>query len=339
MRGAAELEHTLRRVADRTAELSFTCWGFGEGIAMLGLLAAARACRNRRYRDIVEALFIRWWKGRDLEFKDHVAPGVPLLHLALEDVRWMSAALALGSLFKQFPRRHSVPVHRPDLEGWASHIWVDCMYTDGPFLALLARATGTRAWEDLACRDTLAYIDVLWDAQSSLFFHGYDTATGRANEVRWGRGNGWALLGLVDLLRFLPPDNPARAQPATVVRRQVESLAALQDGSGHWHTVLDDPRAYLETSVAAMTAWAIPQAVRLGLIADAFLATAAGAFEAAWSSTDAGGNLAGVSEATPAGDRSTYTTRPTGVYPWGQGAWLLALADRVDPDGVWEGLP
>lgn len=339
MRRTEELAQTLRRVADRTAELSFKCWGFGEAIAMLGLLAAARACKCRRYRDVVEASFIRWWSGRALEFKDHVAPGVPLIHLALENERWMPAALALGSLFTRFPRRRSLPVHRPDLEGWASHVWVDCMYTDGPFLALLARATRTRAWENLACGDTLAYIDVLWDAESGFFYHGYDAAMGRANEVRWGRGNGWALLGLVDLLRFLPSDNPARARPAAVVRRQVEVLAGLQDRSGHWRTVLDCPQAYLETSIAAMTAWAIPQAVRLGLIADAFLATAAAAFEAAWSSTDAGGNLFGVSEATPVGDLSTYTTRPTGVHPWGQGAWLLALADRVDPDGVWEGLP
>jgi unsaturated rhamnogalacturonyl hydrolase len=144
---------------------------------------------------------------------------------------------------------------------------------------------------------------------------------------------------LIDLLRFLQPDHPSRPHLAAVVHRQVDALARLQDASGHWHTVLDHPETYLEHSVAAMMAWAIPQAVRLGLVSDSTLDVAARAFEATLAATDDIGNLTGVSEATPAGDLATYAAQPTGVFPWGQGPWLLALADRLAPDLIWEGLP
>lgn len=346
MRVAGRLEETLQRAALRTAGYAFKDWGFGEAIAMLGLLAAAGATGERRHRNVVTSLFERWWsqRGGRLTWEDHVTPGVPLLLLARDDQQWLPAARALGELYQRFPRQAGVPVHRPDLDAWAAHVWVDCLYTDGAFLTLLARMIGERiagegSWEDMACECTLAYVRVLWDEPSGLFFHGYDTATGRANEIRWGRGNGWALLGLVDMLRFLRADHPARPRLETIVRRQIDALVALQDRSGHWHTVLDRPETYLETSVAAMLTWAIPQAVRLGVVADTALTAAAAAFEAALSATDADGNLTGVSEATPAGSLELYATRPTGVFPWGQGPLLLAVADRIAPDRLWEGLP
>ena len=338
---ADPIVHTLHRVAERTASYPFRCWGFGEAIAMLGLLAASRASRDDRYRAVVVGAFDRWWDtcGRRLSFADHVTPGVPLLMLARDDPKWMPAALALARLYETFPHERGIPIHRPDLESWASEVWVDCLYTDGAFLALLGRVTDNRAWQDLAAEQTLAYVNVLWDEDAGLFCHGYDAASGRANAIHWGRGNGWALLGLVDLLRFLHADHAARPRLLAVVRRQIHTLAALQDPGGHWHTVLDHRDTNLESSVAAMMAWVLPQAVRSGIVPDAVTAAGDKAFEAAMTAVDDTGGLTGVSEATPAGDLSTYASRSTGVYPWGQGPLLLALADRLAPDGIWEGLP
>lgn len=339
MRGES-LPSVLHRVAGRTVAYSFKCWGFGESIAMLGLLAASRVSGDRAPREAVEALFTRWHgsRGDALPFADHVTPGVPLLMLSRGDARWLRPALALGTLFRTFPQQRGVCLHRPDLDGWSSHAWVDCLYTDGAFLTLLGRMTGDRSWEDLACAHTLAYVHALWNPTSGLFCHGYDAATGRANAVHWGRGNGWALLGLIDLLRLLRGDHPARPDLAAIVRRQVDALLVLQDASGHWHTVLDHPDTYLETSVAAMMAWAFPAAVRLGLAPNTAEATGERALDAVLAAVDASGGLTGVSEATPAGDLATYATRPTGIYPWGQGPLLLALADRIVPDRLWEGL-
>lgn len=336
----ARLTQLLDRVAQQTKVYPFKVWGFGEAIAMLGLLAAAQVRSDRGHRSFVEAQFNRWRAARQdrLDFADHVTPGVPLVFLARHDARWMPAVMALGRLFTSFPRPSGVPVHRPDLERWMSHVWVDCLYTDGAFLALLARMTGDRAWEDLACEHTLAYVRVLWDQPRGLFVHGYDAATGAANAVHWGRGNGWAMLGLLDMLRVLRRDHPAWQRLAGVVSNQIIEVVSLQDPGGHWHAVVDHPETYLEASVAAMMAYALPAAVRLGLAGPAAVTAAARAFHAALAAVDASGGLSGVSEATPAGDLWTYATRPTGIYPWGQGPLLLAIADRLTPDCLWDAL-
>ena len=339
---ASDLRERLCRAAARTAEYPYKCWAFGEAVAMRGLLEAARATGDDRYRRVVEGEFDRWWSARRgiLGYEDHVTPGVPLLALARSDRRWMPAARSLGALFARVPRVRGVPVHRPDLEPFRSHVWVDCLYTDGPFLALLGRETGDARWSDLACAHARAYLEALWDPATGLFWHGYDAETGRANAVHWGRGNGWAMMGLLDLLRHLPPHHAFRRPFAAVVERQADALIALQDAGGHWHTVVDRADTYLESSIAAMMAWALGQAVRLGALPaskrDLALRAAESARAAALAATDADGRLTGVSEATPAGDLAAYAARPTGVFPWGQGPLLLALADAVAPEAAGE---
>ena len=268
---------SLERIAARTLDYPYKAWGFGEAIAMLGLLGAWRVTGDRRYRRFVEDQFDRWHVtgGEDAVYADHVAPGVPLLMLARGDARRMEAALSLGRLFTTFPTMSGLPIHRPDLAPWTQHVWVDCLYTDGPFLALLARMTGDEAWQNRAVEHALAYANTLVDPQTGLFFHGFDAGSGRPNAVRWGRGNCWALLGLVDLLRFLRADHPARGGLVSIVERQIAAIVRLQHKDGHWHTVLDREDTYLEHSIAAMLAWAIPQATRIGLLGDAALRNSA----------------------------------------------------------------
>ena len=78
-------------------------------------------------------------------------------------------------------------MHRPDLERWHGVIWVDCMHTDGPGLALLGRV-------EEAVATTVEYASAL-QRDDGLFQHGYDVVSGRGNDVAWGRGQAWAMLG------------------------------------------------------------------------------------------------------------------------------------------------
>ena len=67
-------------------------------------------------------------------------------------------------------------------------------------------------------------------------------------------------LELVDL----PAGDPVRRFLVEVLEAQVAALARLQDGSGLWHTLLDDPSSYLEASATAGFAYGILKAVRKG---------------------------------------------------------------------------
>ena len=82
----------------------------------------------------------------------------------------------------------------------------------------------------------------------------------------WGRGNGFAALGLVELLAALPENHPSRANLLDIYRRHMAAARLLQSPDGMWREVLDEPGAYREETATAMLLTAMARGIRLGWI-------------------------------------------------------------------------
>ena len=321
-------------MARATARYPFKRWGFGESIAIEALIKAGGEPGR-----VAAGLVVDWARDHELLARDplaHVAPGVPLLVLAERDSNQSEsllrcaqelAAVLAGSVIG----RHGAQIHRPDLDGWEHEVWVDCMHLDGPFLSHLARLTGDVGYADLAGDTLLGHARVLQDERSGLFSHGFDDATGRANGVHWGRGQGWALLGLVDTAANLPDRHPAQAEIRRRLVALMEGLAANEVEPGAWHTVVNEPATYVESSVGAFVALGAARAIRSGLLPTTWFALADRSWGATVRQVSADGLLRGVSDATPVGpDALHYATRDRGGFPWGQGPALLAAIERLN---------
>lgn len=307
---------------------NFRVWGFGEAVALRGLLAAGERLGDQRPFGFVLGL-IRGWLGRGVarSNEDHVAPGHELIALweRERDPAMLDAARALAALNAGFePGAYGARCHRPDTPGWRHQIWVDCMDVDGPFLARLALATGEERYFDQAADELLGYARSLQDDGGGLFRHGHERHAGR-NGAYWARGNGWALMGLANTLAALPASHRAFSELRDRLAGLVAALARLQDTGGLFHTVLTDPDSYLESTLAAMLAATLPDAISRGLVDPSHLPMVDRTRAAVLAQVDGDGALGLVSEATPVAEAHGYTTRPFGVYPWGQGPLLLML--------------
>jgi unsaturated rhamnogalacturonyl hydrolase len=301
-------------------------WGFGEAIALRGLLRTGDA----EHFGFVHGL-LRSWLGRGAgrTFEDHVAPGSELLTVyeRTGDPELLAAATRLAGLHASFPcGPGGARLHRPDQPGWRSQIWVDCMDMDGPFLARLGRVTGEEQYVAQAAEQALGYARLL-QTEDGLLRHGFEASAGPNGQL-WARGNGWGLMGLVDTLASLP----ASAVGVDELRQRLSALArrlgALQDPSGLWRTVVDRPDSPLETTLAAMASYGFREAFRAGLLPRTeFEAVERRAAAAVLAHVGADGVLQRVTEATPVGEYHVYATRQFGVYPWGQGALLLMLTE------------
>lgn len=82
----------------------------------------------------------------------------------------------------------------------------------------------------------------------------------------WGRGNGFALLGLTEALTYLPEGWSDRSRVLEIYRKHVAALAKLQSDDGSWRQVVDEPTSYRELTVTAMTTAAMARGARLGWI-------------------------------------------------------------------------
>jgi unsaturated rhamnogalacturonyl hydrolase len=323
----------LRRVTRCTMRLPFRMWGFGEAIALDGLLSASPLINDREPSGFVTALVrATLTRGIGAHPEDHVAPGRSLLSLyrQTDDDGFLEGARKLAALYASLPENHfGAKLHRFQQPGWRNQIWVDHMDVDAPFLAALAAITGEECHLQLAVHQLLAYARALQDETNGLMWHGYESSCGRNGEL-WARGNGWALMGITETLREIPGNDHSRAEILERLRSLLRGLARLQDASGLWHTVLDDPSTYLETTLATIVVRAL--SVLRGYSCDStsemneFESMALAARAAVLQHIDDEGALQLVSDATPIGTRRMYATRPFGVFPWGQGPLLLMLS-------------
>jgi unsaturated rhamnogalacturonyl hydrolase len=323
----------LSRAVCKTMTWNFRMWGFGEAIALRGLLEAGTLLGDAEPRGFVHGL-LRGWIGRGAARspEDHVAPGRELIvfHQQTGDPQFLDIARRLAALHESFPAAPSgARRHRPDQPGWRGQIWVDSLDVDAPFLARLAWATGEDRYYDLAAAEALGYCRELQDETSGLFIHGNETHCG-PNGGWWARGNGWALLGLVDTLTVLPGAHPSWNELHQRLGAQVAGLAGVQQEGGLWRTLLDHDEAYLESTLAVMAAVALREAFDHDLLdRGTFGAMEARARAAVRELIDDDGALGLVSDATPIGQSRVYLTRPFGTFPWGQGPLLLMLCQDL----------
>jgi rhamnogalacturonyl hydrolase YesR len=323
----------LRAATDVAMRWNFRVWGFGEAIALRGLLKAGDVLRDPAPFGFVHGI-MRSWLGRGVarSNEDHVGAGRELLelHRRTRDPQFLDAARKLAALNAGFPvGSNGERYHRGDTPGWRWQIWVDCMDVDGPFLAELAKVTGESDYYDQAVSELLGYARTL-QSDSGLLFHGFERHCGRNGEL-WARGNGWALMGLVDTLAVLPQTHATWPELHRRTVALVDALARTQDASGMWHTVMDDSATYLESTLATMAAYALSEGMRHGFLEFSHYAEMERRARAAMHAQLASdGTLQLVSDATPVGARAVYATRPFGTFPWGQGPLLLALCQEIE---------
>jgi len=327
MDGQRDLRHVARLAADLLVRYDWRVWYFADSVGCEGLLAATDLTGEEAYRHFVYGL-AQGWAARSAPWQryDYTAPGVALLDVARHfgDARLRARLLDWAEWQAHLTQAGGQVLLDPAYALW---VWVDCMQFQGPFFAHLGRETGDARHDRQAERFLLAQAEALRD-ESGLFSHVYDVTTCAANGVHWARGQGWAMRGLWQTYRALPPDRPSRPRIAELLRAQLDALLPYQRESGHWRTIVDDPDAYEETSVAAFYVATATPALDAGLL-DA--ARHAGPLERAWAAVlaavDDTGWYRGVSADTPAGDAAHYKDdiARDRLVPWGQGPFLLAL--------------
>jgi unsaturated rhamnogalacturonyl hydrolase len=332
-------------------------WFWGDSIGLEGLLDASELTGQSKFAGFVYGL-LKGWLARERhrsEF-DYTAPGVALLRVyeATKDARLLEAALRHADYMAGFRKTAGgayvryenaaielppeLPPDHPDFkpaqarsEGVADGgpcVFVDCVHFDGPFFAKLFQVTGRDEFRELALQNILPQIDLLFDPPENLFHHFWMEKTRSRNGVLWGRGNGWGLLGLVHTLEHLPENDTGAITILDVFRRVAGRLAQLQDAGGGWHTVLDDPASYIETSVAAFVVDGFCTGIRHGWLDEnrfrPVMETAMGYLLA---NVESSGLLSGVSyETFPSTRAEHYRKMPLGaMVPWGQGPLLTAL--------------
>ena len=347
--GARVPRERLRAAAELLVEYPFRVWHYGESTGLEGLVGAGRLLGEPRYEAWVHGL-LRGWAARRRPFAeiDNTLPGKVLCELAARHGDELLVEAALDAAEHLVARRTlrgvALPFERAPLQepfgggalGAADlgllddpgpGVFVDPLHFDPPFLVRLGRMVGAPELVDAGAAQALALTDLLQDG-SGLFWHFFLERSGERYGLGWGRGQGWALLGLVDVLEALPPGHVGRAPLLHALERLVLALCDAQREDGGWDAVVGEPASGDESSTAAFVVAGVSGAVAAGLLPRDRLGAACRAWSYTGERVREDGVLEGVSANVFACTvASHYHHVPRGaVVPWGQGPLLLAAA-------------
>lgn len=151
---------------------------------------------------------------------------------------------------------------------WQTRIWIDDMFMITAVQAQAYRATGDRKYIDRAANEMVFYLDQI-QLENGLFYHSPEA------HFSWSRGNGWMAVGMAEILRILPKDNPNRERIMGGYHKMMAALLKYQEPDGMWRQIIDDPEAWKETSGTAMFTYAMITGVKNGWLDQKTYGTAA----------------------------------------------------------------
>ncbi len=191
-----------------------------------------------------------------------VFAAVPLeIYIQNKDLRCLALGewMAMRQWGEPFGRRLEPKARENAARGltWQTRLWIDDMYMITMAQAQAYRATGNRRYIDRAAKEMVYYLDQL-QKPNGLFYHNPTTP------FFWGRGNGWMAVGMAELLRSVPADNPDRPRIMQGYQLMMASLLRHQDAGGMWHQLVDEPDSWVETSCTGMFTFAFITGVKEG---------------------------------------------------------------------------
>lgn len=218
-------------------------------------------------------------------------------------------------------------------------MWVDTVVMTVLPLARIGSALGKSEWMNEAKLQVLLHILYLFERKDGLWVHGwkFDGEGGGHNfaGARWGRGNAWGLIGLVEAIEVLDlrQGDAIREYLLALLQRQCLALQQLQTEDGMWRTILDAPEnegSYVEASATAGLAYGILKALRMGYVNQEYRQMGVRAVQAVFSRIDGDGELRDVSFGTPIGHTlQHYLDIPRTSMPYGQAMAIMALGEAL----------
>jgi unsaturated rhamnogalacturonyl hydrolase len=198
--------------------------------------------------------------------------------------------------------------------------WTDDMYMATAPLVRASIITKDARYAQSAARFLVAYADKL-QRPDGLFIH---AANG---PHAWGRGNGFASLGLSEALLYLPASAPERSRLLTVFRNHLTTLLKFQSDDGTWRQVIDEPASYRELTSTSLFLATMARGVRMGWLDKSYVPIINRAWVGILARVGTDGTLRDVCTSTGAGEtKEHYLNRPIVNGPDDRGGAMVLLA-------------
>ncbi|QTF07282.1 glycoside hydrolase family 105 protein [Brenneria izadpanahii] len=313
-------------------------WEWTHGIGLYGIYQYYQQTGDEQMRAIIDDWFsARLAEGTPTKNVNTVCPFLTLAYRYEEthDARWLPYLERWAEwVMYEMPRTQKQGLqHIVYNNENTEQLWDDTLMMSVLPLAKIGKLLNRPEFVEEATYQFLLHVQYLMDRQSGLWFHGWTFAE-KHNfaKARWARGNSWLTVAIPEFIELLelPEHNATRRFLLQVLESQIEALAKYQDDSGLWHTLIDDPQSYLESSATAGFAYGILKAVRKRYVDKSYAPVAEKAIRGVINHVNADGELTQVSFGTAMGnDLDFYREIALTSMPYGQAMAILCLSEYL----------
>ncbi len=137
--------------------------------------------------------------------------------------------------------------------------YLDAAYKLSVVQAHAWQATHQARYARRSVRELLLYIRK-FQRPDGLFWHG------RRAHIEWGRGDGWMASAMTEVLADLPATTSGYGRIRASYKKMMAGLVRDQARDGMWRQVVNDPKAWKESSATGMFTYALAAGLRHGWI-------------------------------------------------------------------------
>lgn len=265
-------------------------WNYPVGVTLYGLLQTGRfigredivAYAGKHIKTCVDAYSYAAWSIRQFGYPsvnqqlmemtmldDCGSCGSSMLEakLAMQETDWLHVADDIADYIMNRQERKEDGVFYRKQTGYfmENTLWADDLYMCVPFLIRYAKLRNRMDCLDEAVRQFLLFRRYLFMPGAKLMSHVYDFKYNTPTYVQWGRGNGWVLFSLSELLTELPKTHISYGEILSFYLELSLGVLDVQGVNGLWHQVLTEADSYEETSCTAMFVYSFARGLLLGL--------------------------------------------------------------------------
>ena len=308
--------------------------GWITGAFYMGLFDFAGLSENEGYFDWLKKLFNRlhWQVADRMYHADDVCISQTYIDMfnKYSEEKMIIPTMARIDWVIDHPSNGSLNINYSIPSTYERWSWCDALFMAPGVYTRLYAHTGNEKYMAFADKEFKATYFHLYDKDETLFYRDsryFDQKEANGKKVFWGRGNGWVIGGLSEILKTLPKsDTTYRPFYENLFKEMCERLAGLQCPDGFWHASLLDPDSYPspETSATGFIVYGLAYGINQGYLSkERYLPVVTKGWDALVSAVETNGKLGWVQ---PVGADPRKVTRDmTELY--GTGAFLMAACE------------
>lgn len=147
-------------------------------------------------------------------------------------------------------------------------IWIDVVYAVCPYMLYAGIALNEPKYVDFAIDQCFKMYDVFIDKSNGLLHQarGFMGDKTTISHDHWSRGNGWGIIGLVEIVRYLPKEHPKYQEACKRLYDHCAAIIKFQTVRGLWRQSMAEPLAWEESSGTGLMLYAMGIGLRLGVL-------------------------------------------------------------------------